>query len=65
MIRYVGAAYLVYLGVQQIRAKPHADAAVAAVPTAAWPMFTRGVWVNLLKPKAIVFLGVGLMVVFL
>lgn len=57
VIRYVGAAYLMYLGVQQIRAKPHADVeAAAAVPTSAWAMFTRGVWVNLLNPKAIVFL---------
>lgn len=58
VIRYVGAAYLVYLGIQQIRTKPKAedDSARSAVDSSAWSMFTRGVWVNLLNPKAIVFL---------
>ena len=58
VIRYVGAAYLVYLGVKQIRAKPTAAGGdqTAAIDDGAWSMFTRGVWVNLLNPKAIVFL---------
>jgi homoserine/homoserine lactone efflux protein len=57
-IRYVGAAYLVYLGIRLI---------IARVPDAVeeqdlersregrWPMLRRGFWVNLLNPKAIVF----------
>lgn len=57
-IRYLGAAYLVFLGVRLI---------VARVPVAVtegddlrpaegrWPMLRRGFWVNLLNPKAIVF----------
>ncbi|GGR36924.1 LysE family transporter [Agromyces mediolanus] len=74
IIRYAGAAYLVYLGIRQILAKPSAvpepsvapepveaeadaDASPAAVARgeSRWSMFRRGLWVNLLNPKAIVF----------
>ncbi|MDQ0710176.1 homoserine/homoserine lactone efflux protein [Arthrobacter woluwensis] len=57
VIRYAGAAYLVYLGIRQFLAKPvhtaEAQAELAGEP--AWSMFRRGLWVNLLNPKAIVF----------
>ncbi len=57
IIRYAGAAYLVYLGIRQFLAKPQLDAeqvrAVSNEPR--WSMFRRGLWVNLLNPKAIVF----------
>ena len=56
-IRYAGAAYLVYLGVRQFLRRPDLDqekvAALRNEP--AWSMFRRGLWVNLLNPKAIVF----------
>ena len=80
IIRYAGAAYLVYLGIRQILAKPRvapepsaapepsvapepveaeadADASPAAVARgeSRLSMFRRGLWVNLLNPKAIVF----------
>lgn len=57
VIRYAGAAYLVYLGIRQFLAEP----TIAAEQTAAlrnepaWSIFRRGLWVNLLNPKAIVF----------
>lgn len=57
LIRYVGAAYLVYLGVRKLLAKAEKvddDAAPAAVESGL-SMFRRGLWVNLLNPKAIVF----------
>ncbi len=57
MIRYVGAAYLVYLGIRKLLAKPEKDDggdAPAAVEHGL-SMFRRGLWVNLLNPKAIVF----------
>ena len=57
-IRYLGAAYLVFLGVRLMLARPEpADAgeAVERRREGAWPMFRRGFWVNLLNPKAIVF----------
>ncbi|KQY98811.1 lysine transporter LysE [Microbacterium sp. Root53] len=59
VIRYTGAAYLIYLGVRQILARPtvvEVDG-VVAVPMreGAWSMFRRGLLVNLTNPKAIVF----------
>ncbi|MFB9310704.1 homoserine/homoserine lactone efflux protein [Agromyces hippuratus] len=78
IIRYSGAAYLVYLGIRQLLAKPQQPAADGGDGTEAstdegdgetddarpapnagaesrWSMFRRGLWVNLLNPKAIVF----------
>ncbi|MFK4790276.1 LysE family transporter [Microbacterium sp. ZW T5_56] len=62
VIRYAGAAYLVYLGIRQILAKVETvtdedgAATTPAVRTESrWAMFRRGLWVNLLNPKAIVF----------
>lgn len=62
VIRYAGAAYLVYLGIRQILAKvePVTDEDGTATTPATrtesrWAMFRRGLWVNLLNPKAIVF----------
>ncbi len=57
VIRYAGAAYLVYLGIRQFLAKPELDTertrALSDEPR--WSMFRRGLWVNMLNPKAIVF----------
>lgn len=58
-IRYLGAAYLAYLGLRLLLARPAAktgesDAAVSRGGSA-WSMLRRGFWVNLLNPKAIVF----------
>lgn len=57
VIRYAGAAYLVYLGIRQFLHKPDLDQGTAAAlrNEPAWSMFRRGLWVNLLNPKAIVF----------
>lgn len=59
IIRYAGAAYLVYLGVRQWLSRPTVveEDGVVAVPMRerAWPMFRRGLLVNLTNPKAIVF----------
>ena len=56
-IRWAGAAYLVYLGVRQFLTKPQLDQeqAESLRNEPAWSMFRRGLWVNLLNPKAIVF----------
>lgn len=60
VIRYAGAAYLVYLGVRMLLAKPAAADDVESTATAPalenrTSMLMRGLWVNLLNPKAIVF----------
>jgi homoserine/homoserine lactone efflux protein len=57
VIRYSGAAYLVYLGIRQFLSKPSLEqekiAGLRNEP--AWSIFRRGFWVNLLNPKAIIF----------
>lgn len=57
VIRYAGAAYLVYLGVRQFLHRPDLDKEKVNTlrNEPALSMFQRGVWVNLLNPKAIVF----------
>ncbi|WP_115787022.1 LysE family transporter [Arthrobacter silvisoli] len=57
VIRYAGAAYLVYLGIRQFLHKPDLDKEKVEDRRnePALSMFQRGVWVNLLNPKAIVF----------
>ncbi|RYG78741.1 lysine transporter LysE [Yimella sp. RIT 621] len=57
VIRYAGAAYLLYLGVRQWRSRTadteETDRAQAIEPR--WSMMRRGLLVNLTNPKAIVF----------
>jgi homoserine/homoserine lactone efflux protein len=57
VIRYAGAAYLVYLGIKQFLHKPELGQGTAAALRyePAFSMFRRGLWVNLLNPKAVVF----------
>ena len=59
IIRYAGAAYLVFLGLRLIFAKVAAtdddDPSNVREPEARWSMIRRGFWVNILNPKAIVF----------
>jgi len=58
-IRYAGAAYLVFLGIRLILAKPAVaepdEMQTVESREGAWSMVRRGFWVNLLNPKAIVF----------
>lgn len=60
-IRYLGAAYLIYLGARMFFAKPTVEKAEGSTATTTrvlegrTSMFMRGLWVNLLNPKAIVF----------
>ncbi|TKV25912.1 lysine transporter LysE [Arthrobacter sp. NamB2] len=56
LIRYTGAAYLVYLGVRKFLQRPEpSDVRALQSSESPFSMFRRGVWVNLLNPKAIVF----------
>ncbi|KVO28134.1 lysine transporter LysE [Burkholderia ubonensis] len=60
VIKLVGAAYLIYLGVRMILAKPAAGADTArAAPVAAAKslrqLFMQGFWTNVLNPKVVLF----------
>ncbi|RQR54867.1 LysE family translocator [Burkholderia sp. Bp9125] len=60
VIKLVGAAYLIYLGVRMLVAKPAAGAgaAPAAAAVAAKPLrqlFMQGFWTNVLNPKVVLF----------
>lgn len=57
VIRYAGAAYLLYLGVRQWRSRTVdvEEESTERVPEAPWSMMRRGLLVNLTNPKAIVF----------
>jgi homoserine/homoserine lactone efflux protein len=57
VIRYAGAAYLVFLGIRLLVQKPSAQSRATGTTTRepALSMFRRGLWVNLLNPKALVF----------
>lgn len=56
VIRYSGAAYLVYLGVRQWRARTSdGPAETEGVLESRWSMVRRGLLVNLTNPKAVVF----------
>ncbi|MEW6344487.1 MAG: LysE family translocator [Paraburkholderia sp.] len=65
VIKFVGALYLVYLGVRLIFAKPaaEADAAAAAAgkplaagaPKSLRQLFLQGFWTNVLNPKVVLF----------
>lgn len=57
LIRYAGAAYLIYLGVRQLLMRPKVSSEVADAPAneTRISLWARGLGVNLLNPKAIVF----------
>ena len=57
VVKYFGAAYLVFLGVQRLRSKESlAAAADAAAPrTSLTRVFTQGIIVNILNPKTALF----------
>lgn len=56
-IRYAGAAYLVYLGIRMLLSKPEvaSDGTSTGQRLTRRSMISRGLLVNLLNPKAIVF----------
>lgn len=57
-VRYLGAAYLIFLGVRLVMTKaPDTTGSddERRPSEGRWPMLRRGFWVNLLNPKAVVF----------
>ncbi|VWD45670.1 lysine transporter LysE [Burkholderia lata] len=58
VIKLVGAAYLIYLGVRMIFAKQAAEPSGNAAAQAAKPLrqlFMQGFWTNVLNPKVVLF----------
>jgi homoserine/homoserine lactone efflux protein len=56
-IRWIGVAYLIYLGVTQWRAPPVNLATIAPEPKSAHAMYTRALLVSLTNPKTLFFYG--------
>lgn len=57
VLRWIGVAYLLYLGVWQWRAPSVDLTAIQAEPKAARVIFTRALLVSLTNPKTLVFYG--------
>ncbi|MEP5758440.1 MAG: LysE family translocator [Litoreibacter sp.] len=59
ILRYAGAAYLAYLGVQALRSwwnySNNLDANQTVIEISAWNIFRRGLITNILNPKVVVF----------
>jgi len=55
IIRYAGAAYLVFIAVQMIRTPPQLNGNAAAPRASLARAYARGLTTNLLNPKVIVF----------
>ena len=54
-VKYLGAAYLVFLGVQRLRASTVVDARSHPQSAPLNTIFRQGVWVNVLNPKTALF----------
>jgi threonine/homoserine/homoserine lactone efflux protein len=55
LIRYAGAAYLLWLGIRLLRARGEAGAAVTAPRAPLSAVFRQGILTNLLNPKIVLF----------
>jgi threonine/homoserine/homoserine lactone efflux protein len=55
-VRYVGAAYLILLGVRRLLTRKTDDGVEPAAPRTRRDLYTQGLVVNLLNPKTIVFI---------
>src|SRR5215212_8950454 len=54
-VKYVGAAYLIFLGVRTLLARGDVPAAAEAAPKSHRRIFMQGVVVNVLNPKTALF----------
>ena len=55
VVKYLGAAYLIYLGVQKLRSRESLAASADAPRATLARVFTQGVVVNVLNPKTALF----------
>lgn len=55
IVRYAGAAYLIWLGIQALRARGSLNASPQLEPASEWAIFRQGMITNLLNPKVALF----------
>ena len=56
ILKYSGAAYLLYLGIKMWRSPPlAAESEAGGVQAGLWPLFRQGLLTNLLNPKVVLF----------
>ncbi|WP_394828972.1 LysE family translocator [Pendulispora albinea] len=55
VVKYSGAAYLVYLGIRTLRARDEAQTVAATAPQSLRRVYLEGVVVNVFNPKVILF----------
>jgi len=55
IVKYLGAAYLVWLGVQKLRRRPEPARVEETPPVPPRRLFTEGIVVNVLNPKTAIF----------
>ncbi len=55
VVKYLGAAYLVYLGIRTLFAPEDKQSSQAEDPSSLWRIYAQGVIVNLLNPKTALF----------
>jgi threonine/homoserine/homoserine lactone efflux protein len=55
IVKYAGAAYLIYLGVKALRSRPTGESGPDVAPQSLWRVFREGWVVAVLNPKAALF----------
>ena len=56
VIKYLGAAYLIWIGIQKLREREHGEVGLRVAPDSMRRIFGQGIVVNLLNPKSALFL---------
>lgn len=54
-VKYAGAIYLIYLGIQALRKKDSSLTTTEVTQTSAWRIYRQGVATNVLNPKVAIF----------
>jgi threonine/homoserine/homoserine lactone efflux protein len=55
LVKYLGAAYLIYLGIRTLRAKNQIAQLEELNQKSLWSIFSQGIFVNVLNPKIALF----------
>ena len=56
VLKWIGAGYLVFLGIKLLRSLPHLEDVAAPIPTPAKRIFAHSALVTALNPKGIIFI---------